>query len=270
MIEFAPNPSGPAHLGTLRTYAVAYLEARRTNQPLFLRFDAWDRWEWLSPRWADAFLQELAALELMPDHWQYYTDAPLLACAPTWAICFPLPIGADADPGSSASTKMYFPETINAVIPDRRPSMWRSGNEKMPTMRIRTDPAINAPDPYTSFGVWDAKAAKFRVWGCMASLIYMSLRGTTAVVRSHPLFYVRLFQETFAAKWFGFRLPEVIYAGMVADEKGGLKKSELKPEQPGTVGHAIATFGKEHVRKAVLRSAREDQRAIIPMRDILC
>jgi glutamyl/glutaminyl-tRNA synthetase len=41
MIEFCPNATGPAHLGTLRSYALAWQHARQRHVPLLVWFEVW-------------------------------------------------------------------------------------------------------------------------------------------------------------------------------------------------------------------------------------
>src|SRR5690349_5856412 len=142
MIEFAPNPSGPAHLGTLRTYAVAYLRARQTQQPLFIRVDAWEYYDPLYRQWPHQFLKELAVLDLCPDFWQYCTNPPLLPCVPAWAII------VENEKGRYAC----YPDLNSEVVfIDDRSENWSVGS---PIPERTVHPGSSEANFFSQFAVW--------------------------------------------------------------------------------------------------------------------
>lgn len=61
--RFAPSPTGPLHLGSLRTALLAWLSARSRGGAFLVRFEDLDQ-ATSSPRWAEEQLADLAAIGL--------------------------------------------------------------------------------------------------------------------------------------------------------------------------------------------------------------
>lgn len=73
MYQFAPNPSGPMHLGGLRTYFVGWKAAKENSKPMSIRFDdcTWYQQEGYAS--IVDHLEVLDELGILPD--SYYKEA---------------------------------------------------------------------------------------------------------------------------------------------------------------------------------------------------
>lgn len=263
MIEFAPNPSGPAHLGTLHSYAVAWLESRRANVPLHVRFDAnqpiLPAGYAFSPDWANGFMSQLALLELWPEGFSYVTDTLSVGLPPEWArrqqVISP----------SSGMVREYlsFPEEVApASLPAVDGRLYRAG-QPIPMQEFPRGEKNELAFAEKANGTW--------LYICfVVNLIHGHLRGVKKIVRGLPLTFLRQYNEEPAGRWFRLNLPDVVYCPVVAGDDGALRKSTLREGDEGTISHAIHTYGVDHVRSRILASAEvSDPAVVIHWRNLL-
>ena len=268
MIEFAPNPTGPSHIGTLRSYAVAWLEAKRRREPVFVRFDASEaiKIAHKSQSWADRFLKELDTLEMSPDHWQYFTDQITTTAVPSWASVRAVPdTDVPRDPlwGRSEAVpafRAYYP-----LDPPRDPipswDLEEYVGDTVPMKRLDDEVARRRYYFATQFAgreewIWDES---------LVALLHMHMRGVTAVVRCIISANIYEHMEKPAKEYFGVRQPEVILTPVVVGPGGVLRKSNLQPGAPGTVGWGISTYGAARVRERILASAEGGgEKSVLP------
>lgn len=258
MIEFAPNPSGPAHLGTLRTYAVAWIEARRLGMPLLVRFDAQEM-EHLTihENWKESFLRELCELDMLPDGWEYLSETLELGVLPDWAevieqddldlACYPVPVKYRRLP--SANSGLWH---LGRGIPYE----WFGGNPE--------EVVLN------SFAMRRPGDDKWTLQPWLPRVMHMHLRSAKYIVRALNVSFVRPYLELPARRWFGLKLPQQMMTGMVVTDAGALRKTCLKPYEAGTIDWALHEFGASELRSRILASASDpDTPSIISVSDIL-
>lgn len=245
MIEFAPNPSGPAHLGTLRTYAVAWIEAKRLNMPLFVRFD--DHNKIYSTKWVTQFLDELEILDMLPNGWQYFTEKISTTILPEWAITMKCPGGY-----KSGKVLAYYPDyIINKRLPSNDSNDYILGN-KFPMKWYKPNGDL-WDYAWNSFAeLKDDKYWIFHPWTVNA--IHMNLRGVKFIVRSFNLAHMYICAEKLTQKWFRLKLPKCITTSMVVDDRHGLSKHLLKPNDVGTIQWALKKYGAEILKEKILSS----------------
>lgn len=258
MIEFAPNPSGPAHLGTLRTYAVAWIEARKLGMPLFVRFDAQEMDHLtIHENWKGSFLRELRELDMQPDGWEYLSEEVNLGALPDWAeiieqdkldlACYPKPIHARRLP-SANSALWHMEQGI--------PYEWFG--------RTPEEVKLN------SFAVRKLGESKWTLQPWVPRVMHMHLRGAKFVVRALNVSFVRPYLEQPAKKWFGFKLPQEIMTGVVVADTGALRKTCLKPYDAGTIDWALREIGASELRSKIIESASDPNApSMISISDIL-
>ena len=102
----------------------------------------------------------------------------------------------------------------------------------------------------------------------IVALIHMQARGVSTVVRSRLSMYIRDHFEYPASKWLGYRMPEVLYTGIVTKDGLALKKTTMRVGGEGTVRQTIDQYGARHVREAVCRSTEADDETI-DYRDVI-
>ena len=246
MIEFCPNASGPAHLGTLRTYSVAWRRARKLHEPLLGLFQCFPHNPHASDSWAEQFLQELDALDLRPDFVEYFRELAVLPAVPKWARI--------------VDGRAYFPAYERCYVPSNLPWEWKGPD---PPMVPYPDNPIGSPfATIQEDGRWVIKPPlTVNAWRAFA--------GVTCVARSMISTFIAPAYDQPTAQCFGIRSPEVVLTGVVVHESGALSKSRLKPRSAGTVQWAIDKYGTEHVRSSVLHSAACDDRKVIPYAEVL-
>ena len=248
MIEFCPNATGPAHLGTLRTYAVAWHEARKLDEPLLLLFEVFAHNPHADDVWATQFLRELGDLDLRPDFVDYFREPAVLPGVPSWSHV----IDGNA----------YFPSGAEGDVPNPDPQTW-TGPE------VPLKPLVYPPDIR---GTGFAQVQDDGRWVLHAPCSLNAWRvftGVTGVVRSAISAFIAICYDRPIEQHFGVRAPRVIDTGVVVHDAGALSKHMLEPGSPGTVQWAIEEYGAEHVRASVLHSAAQDNRQIIPFPEVL-
>jgi len=258
VIEFAPNPSGPAHLGTLRTYAKAWLLAKKRNEQLFVRFDAHNIHSAAHRRrtWAVRFIDELRELDMMPDAHEYLGQVFRAATLPEWALIKKIPWGHDTNgvPNNDGplTDVAYYPKSVpTMILPDDEPTHYKCGK----------------PEPCVAYGVttspcWHYFAVRNGAgWMLDESLVAlqrMHFRGVTCIVRSSLSMFLHFYLELPAGVFFQYTVPETLKVDVVSDEHGALSKHRLGDANPGTVKHALNEFGVSMLRDRVLASANEE------------
>lgn len=245
MIEFAPNPSGPAHLGTLRTYAVAWVEARRLDMPLIVRFDAQEMDHLtISEKWKQSFLDELRELDMQPDGWEYLSEKIELGAIPDWA---------EVVEQENCDLACYPKPMRRKKLPSAYCALWIAGQD------VPREWYGGLPEEITfnSFAVRNHGEDKWVLQPWIPRVMRMHLRGARYVVRALNVSFVRPFLEQPAKRWFGFKLPQQIMTSMVVADNGGLRKTHLKPDDVGTISWAINEIGAGKLRDRVISSASD-------------
>ena len=262
MIEFAPNPSGPAHLGTARTYLAAWLLAKERGETMSVRFDGdalavglGGVGHELSEVWADTFLNELQVLGVPPDRQTYLGKEHLMLIdrprEDLPIVPWPRPSVVEAGWSHLSSEDV---ETI-----DSNPDEWLPGGE----VPMWLNPAEEVlPYAFLVRGVWTVSPA-------ISHMLYCHLRGVTAVVRSLISQRLSVTERLFAERLSIPLSYEVIHHAVVVTDEGALSKHRLQAADPGTLNWAIREHGPEFVRSALERSLREDGRDIIPYAELL-
>lgn len=236
-------------MGTLRTYAIAWLLAKSRGEKLFVRFDAHNLVA-ASPRerrWAIDFLDELRDLEMSPDHWEYLETKGRAVVIPEWAILKYIPWGHDANGipiADGPKTHIaYYPSPVTPrMLPSSEPADYPAGDPM--TWKIEESPS------WGYFAVRDGNE-----WAIDETLVcvqQMAARCTSTIVRSHLSAFLRPYMEAPAAEWFGYRLPEVFYCDVVCDGERALSKHRLKPGDPGTVAYSMERLGPAELRRRIL------------------
>lgn len=238
-VVFAPNPSGPPHLGTLRTYVVAWLEAQKRGLPVFVRFDANQLPSapaTYSRDWAAMFLRHLDALGMPPAQWSYLTDRMRY------------------DHPNLPTLERFVNNKIYAMLP------WEKGQFKVRS-RLAQDWVPGKEVPMETLPNFTPNAIAMQsddVWWyhpIAMNLLWMHMHGGAFIVRGGSLEYVRENHERDVARFLNLSLPDQILCGMVSTQKGALSKSKLAVDSVGTVGWAIKEIGADRLRENVLRSA---------------
>lgn len=254
MIEFAPNPSGSAHIGTLRTYAAAWLLAQQRKEKLFVRFDAHNLVS-AAPRhfkWAVQFLDELKRLCLSPDAWDYLDKPIRIGGIPEWARIERIPWGHDQNGIPIANGPLtdvaYYPEPVELQrLPASEPRLYEAGTP---------EPICMEHSPcWGYFAVYDHE-----FWGLDESLVslqQMDFRGVSTIVRSSLSVFIRSYLEVPAGKYFGYCVPETVKCDVVCDGHGALSKHSTRAAGPGTVAYSIARIGPKELRTRILTQAQK-------------
>ncbi len=246
MVEFAPNASGPAHIGTLRSYLAAWTMAKKTNQPLCLRFDMGQ--QPASNRWANEFLKELTLMEISPDRvCRHDTTMAINFASPEWITI----LSEQLFDGSWTEVACYEKLRPPFNGPSWDPADYRPG-QPIPL-------SVNATDDIGGFA-GRAEGGGWSLISTSMAVIQMQLRQTKTIFRSSLSGYIRYYGEEQFAEHFGFLLPQEIETSVIATDDAALSKSNLKPCDPGTVGHALETLGPE-----LLRDRVEHHIAIAPL-----
>ena len=272
MIEFAPNPTGPAHLGSLRTYAAAWRLARDSGLPLCIRFDHQKHVipktainGGSSPAWGSHLLGDLAAVGMPPDR-VYYNDVEMFVDRVDERECIvednPLFI-----PGAFLSLsdarlvrieKFAFFDMEPTQYESDMPDAWRHGGD-VPMLTSYAGLPVYA---YEVGGRW-------LISDYVSSLLYAKLRGVTTIVRSRLSDKIGLAQSVCAVRLGIATLPSVERLAVVVGDEGALSKSALGIGAEGTVAWALERCGPDALREAVLASLDGDDRPIIHFGEIL-
>lgn len=263
MIEFAPNPSGPMHIGNLRTYAAAYWESVKTGEHLSIRFD--DNACLGNPHndmyWATDMLITLDKLNMSPDSWFYNTEKMHINSLPNFVKTITVDTNWDY-------------ALINEPIPDR--SYISSNLSDLFAKEVDVDniPKLHVKDhpPSIYWGMYAVRCNTVPTWKLstqLVNVIGMQLRGVKKIVRAVDLLYVRDAHERLYNQYLNYSIPEVIYTSFVMSQNTIMAKHRLKKGDYGTVEWAIAKYGIEKVKEIILESAQKPLlKTIITIEDI--
>ncbi len=261
MIEIAPNPSGPAHIGTLRTYAKAWRLADERGEQLFCRFDAHN----IVPAshrnllWATRFLEELKELDMLPDGWEYLSRPERVNVLPEWADVRSVLWGHDQNGVPMADGPMtdiaYYPEPVPEItLPSDEPTAYRAGE---PDPMVKYD--ASCPCWYY-FGVRSGEG--WLIDESLVALQRMHFRGVTTIVRSSLSIFLRHYLELPARKFFGYNMPETIKVDVVCDNAGALSKHRLGAGDPGTIRYSLDAIGADKLRDVIMLSLDSNDEGI--------
>jgi glutamyl-tRNA synthetase len=147
--RFAPSPSGELHLGNLRTAAVAWLSARATGTPFFVRVEDLDQ-QRSSPEHERTQLADLAAIGLdwdgkprrQSERLRRYQQAiDRLSGSGLVYECFctrrEIREEIDASPNAPHLPPGSYPGTCREMDAVRRADLRAAG--RLPALRLRTD-----------------------------------------------------------------------------------------------------------------------------------
>jgi len=255
MIEFAPNPTGPAHIGTLRTYALGWKTAKKLGLKMNVRFDANDvhKVRGAQPgyrrKYAESFLAELEALDMSPDCWTWFTEEIRTETLPGF-----LEIREIDNPtwDKIAVCPWWKPQEVIAGNAD-----WWGEDKPIPLWKREQ----------LEFAYHDKSLNKWIILPPITSTIHCALRGVTHIVRSLVSGHLRVCEKAWMEK-LHFPLPEEIMTGVVVTEGGALSKHLLQPGDVGTVGYWMEELGPAELRDRVLASV-DLGREIVSLNEIV-
>lgn len=237
--RYAPSPSGPLHLGNLRTAVIAWLYAQHTGREFRLRVDDLD-----GPRSdaavARSHLAELAALGLTHSGevlWQSHRHAIYAAtiaelqqlglvyeCYCSRTDIQAAPTAPHAAPGTYPGTCRHLTAAERAI---RRAGL---GSQRLPALRLRVDPDTLAVGSRT---IRDARAGEYtgvvddfvlrRGDGeyayNLAVVVDDAAQGVTQVVRGDDLLSSTPRQD-YLWELLGHQPPEWVHVPLVVDPSG--------------------------------------------------
>lgn len=261
MIEFAPNPTGPAHIGTLRTYLAAKKEAESRGLPLSVRFDEFD---FIAPngyghrgpsdnqqnvRWAQSFLNETTLLEVPPDVWSVFNSKIVIDhINPDLEV---VPVKSHVQFSEVACFKI-----AREMVNKDDPLQWRAG---LPPPQFEIAELL----PYA----WHRWDGSWMLAELLTRMIYGRLRGVSLMVRSYLSQSLGFRERAYAENLKIPALDEMLTSVVVGDE-GALSKSRLKVGDPGTVSWAIQQIGEQETLRRV-RESLERTDEIIHYKEII-
>lgn len=265
MIEFAPNPTGPMHIGNLRTYAAAYLEAQKTGKHISIRFDENTFIQNAAPYshyWSTEMLNILQELKMQPNTWYHNRRKIKIEGLPQcvrvinsnkqdWDIA----IIKDQIPDKKYMSMVlfsYYVYSKDATQP-LDPSREIDINDP-PMLPISS---FMSPLCWGAYAIRDKSEGQYQWYATpqLANVIGMIARGVDTIVRGIDLLYINEAMEQLYAKYFGYNIPEVLYSSLILSEKTLLTKHLLKENGYGTCRWAINKYGAAKVRDIILDSA---------------
>lgn len=264
MIEFAPNPSGPSHLGTARTYLSAWKLAKESGQKLSVRFDG----ETLAlsrsgdgrqptKSWAEMFLDEMNSLGLKPDIWTYLDSGDLITVDTLRDDVVEAPW---VHPSVVIQSYAYLPLEAPVPMPSTVPADWKEG---------QGDPIFPVKETTAFLYAMLPVEGKWTVTPVISHAIMSQIRGVSVIVRSHISERVTLSEVKFSEALGIPHSYDAIHEAVVVSDEGALTKHLMNPLDQGTLGWAVKNWGKEEVLEKLQHSLDADDRHIIHFEDII-
>lgn len=263
MIEFSPNPTGPSHLGTIRTYIAAWDIAKERGQRLSVRFDG----EMLtlplvgghgrtpSKAWAELFLGETYVLGMPPDAWIYLEDSDLVTVDVFRE-------GVETKPWPNPSVmidEFAYIKSGPIAMNDTTVSNWKAEGQ-VPILNLDGDSTF----PYA----FHKRDGKWIMSPVASHMMISHFRGVKTIVRSLISERVTSTEIKFASD-LGMPMEyEAIHHAVIVNDEGALSKSRLETGDPGTLGWAVGEYGMDEVKRCLQKSLLEDDRPIIHYLDL--
>lgn len=254
MIEFAPNLTGPWHIGSLRTYAVAYIHAKEKRLPLSIRFDADDPYTKIYQydyHLISETLDILKKLNMSPDIVEHNTNVMVVSSVPSDLEIKRTPDGI-ADycciPTELNDKHLYYSYSLSECFDS-------SGN-----IIQNVKPSIKEEDLHSWVpGHYAFKLSHLDIWSIFSvftRFLSMNLRGVSTITRGINLDYVNGSAEKYYVKYFNLKEISPLYTSIVFSQGGMLSKHNLQKKEYGTVQWAIDKYGVDYVRDTILESAK--------------
>lgn len=301
MYQFAPNPSGPMHLGGLRTYYTGYKLAKKNGKKMSIRFDDVSLYPEEGYPSIKEHLLVLEQLGLSPD--VFYREARseanfTLQSVDRSKVCI---IDAYYMFDDEAGT---FRDNIAAgygtlVTEECKESLHTPKRKVIPAeiaiMKATPYPGINIecgkfdpveyyPDPYWSEERPNNKACLYtlhnlayrydgskgwhiphHVWQVMK----IAMQGVTYMVRGINAALLHPINEVPTFDYFGMKGYDQVVCGLLEENDVAIRKTKSMPGDKYTVQWAINTYGKDKVIDMLDYSIENDKRAHIPIEEFL-
>jgi glutamyl-tRNA synthetase len=241
VLRFAPNPSGPMHIGHARTALLNWFYKEKYNGKYILRFDDTD--PKVKPPMKEAYewiIQDLKWLGVTPDETVYASDrfdtyveyAKKLIEIGKAYVC-----DCDAEKWRGMKAKGIackcrdLPPKENITRWKRMFTDYREGEA---VLRVKTD--LKHPNPairdWVAFKIVDKPQhprVKSKVWPMLnfASCVDDHLMEVSHIIRGSDLAFTEL-QQKYVYGYFGWKYPEVVVNGKLRLEGTVMSKTEIK------------------------------------------
>lgn len=239
IMRFAPNPSGPLHVGHARAAVLNDEYAKTYKGKLILRFedtdprrvdpDGYDAvredLEWLNTKWHEEYIQS-DRLEIYYEYARKMIEmdaAYVCTCSPDKVKELRI-LSQACDCRTAGNSIRKFERMLNGTYKQEEATVRIKTDMKHPNPAVRDWPALRiVEDPHPRVG------KKYRVWPMMnfAVAIDDHLMDLTHVLRGKD-HIVNTERQRFVFEYFGWKRPEYIHYGTLFTEEAVLKTSRIK------------------------------------------